>query len=198
MGPRIVVPVEEAAEITRSKVALDLLDSLAARSRALGIHVVCATQYGLANSFPSTLLLNLTARICHRMGTTAQYATALAMDQAELRNHGFEPIPEHEHFAGVCYVAGIRGMRDLSRCRADLVTEATIDQRSRQTADRRWDPTGIFSPAPTSAPVAEPFDEPARGPTPEPAEPIEANPITVPKETPAPVLLFPTVNGAGS
>jgi hypothetical protein len=195
MGPRIVVPVDEAAEVTRSKAAIDLLDSLTARSRALGIHVVCATQYGLAQSFPSTLLLNLTARICHRMGTTAQYATALAMDQGELRDHGFEPIPEHERFAGVCYVAGIRGMGDLSRCRTDLVTEDTIDRRARQTADRRWEPAELFGPQLTVVPTEDDSQQPDPTITLADASPDSDNEA---KSSSAPLILFPGATGGRS
>ena len=84
------------------------------------MHLIVSTQYALTSDFPTTLLLNLTGRICHRMGTAAQYATALAVDQGELRDHGFEPIPEGRRHQGICYVNGIPDLPDLSRCRTDL------------------------------------------------------------------------------
>jgi S-DNA-T family DNA segregation ATPase FtsK/SpoIIIE len=146
MGPRLVAVVDEGAEVARSKTAIELLDSLAARGRALGVHVVVSTQYGLTSDFPTTLLLNLAGRICHRMGTATQYATALAVDQAELRTHGFEPIPEGNRHRGVCYVNGIPGMVDLSRCRADLVTDTALDRQVARTAHLRWPPELIFNP----------------------------------------------------
>ncbi len=144
MGPRLVHVVDEGAELTYSKTAVELLDSLAARGRALGVHLIVSTQYALTADFPTTLLLNLTGRICHRMGTAAQYATALAVDQGELRDHGFEPIPEGERYQGVCYVNGIPGMADLSRCRTDLVSDAAIDRRAAATAHLRWSPEHVF------------------------------------------------------
>ena len=144
MGPRLVHVVDEAAELTRSRTAVDLLDSLAARGRALGVHLIVSTQYALTSDFPTTFLLNLTGRICHRMGTAAQYATALAVDQGELRDHGFEPIPEGRRFQGVCYVNGIPGLADLSRCRTDLVSDAAIDRRAAATAHLRRSPVEVF------------------------------------------------------
>ncbi len=144
MGPRIAHVVDEAAELTGSRAAIELLDSLAARGRALGVHLIVSTQYALTSDFPTTLLLNLTGRICHRMGTTAQYATALAVDQGELRDHGFEPIPEGKRYQGVCYVNGIPGVADLSRCRTDLVSDAAIDRRAAATAHLRRSPAEVF------------------------------------------------------
>jgi DNA segregation ATPase FtsK/SpoIIIE-like protein len=144
MGPRLVHVLDEAAELTRSRTAMDLLDSLAARGRALGVHLIVSTQYALTADFPTTLLLNLTGRVCHRMGTAAQYATALAVDQGELRDHGFEPIPEGDRYQGVCYVNGIPGLADLSRCRTDLVSDSAIDRRAAATAHLRRHPDEVF------------------------------------------------------
>jgi DNA segregation ATPase FtsK/SpoIIIE-like protein len=150
MGPRFVHVVDEAAELTASRTAIELLDSLAARGRALGVHLIVSTQYALTSDFPTTLLLNLTGRICHRMGTAAQYATALAVDQAELRDHGFEPIPEGGRYQGVCYVNGIPGLADLSRCRTDLVSDDAIDRRVAATAHLRRSPEQAFQIAHSS------------------------------------------------
>jgi hypothetical protein len=144
MGPRLTHVVDEAAELTRSRTAIELLDSLAARGRALGVHLIVSTQYALTSDFPTTMLLNLTGRICHRMGTTGQYATALAVDQGELRDQGFEPIPEGDRYQGVCYVNGIPGLADLSRCRTDLVSDAAIDRRAAATAHLRRSPDQVF------------------------------------------------------
>jgi hypothetical protein len=151
MGPRIVHVVDEGAELTASRTAIELLDSLAARGRALGVHLIVSTQYALTSDFPTTLLLNLTGRICHRMGTAAQYATALAVDQGELRDHGFEPIPEGDRFRGVCYVNGLRGVPDLSRCRTDLVSDEAIDRRAAATAHLRRSAEQVFGAADAAA-----------------------------------------------
>jgi hypothetical protein len=106
----------------------------------------------LTSDFPTTLLLNLTGRICHRMGTAAQYATALAVDQGELRDQGFEPIPEGRRHQGICYVNGIPDLPDLSRCRTDLVTDDAIDRRAAQTAHLRRPVEDVFQ---TTTPAGE-------------------------------------------
>jgi hypothetical protein len=187
MGPRLVLVVDEAGELTRSKVAIELLDSLAARGRALGIHLLVSTQYGLTSDFPTTLLLNLTGRICHRMGTATQYATALAVDQAELRAHGFEPIPEGDRHRGVCFVNGIPGMADLSRCRADLVTDAVLDRRVADTAHLRWGPDQVFDVRPVEQLVGEVANGRAEADgDPQGSRRAEAPPQPTPASQPAP------------
>ncbi len=147
MGPRILMVVDEMAEA--NKVELEFLASIAARSRALGMNLLCSTQYALSSKFSSELLLNLSARICHRMGTQLQYATALASDPRELVDNGVRPISEEER--GVCYVAGVPGMGQFVRCRADFVPDHAIDKRAGETAHLRW-PTGdlFFAERPVS------------------------------------------------
>lgn len=142
MGPRVVLVVDEGKELTYSKDAVDRLDSIAARGRALGINLIVVTQYGLAKDFPSTLLANLGHRICHRMGTAVQYAVALGVDQTELKEAGVEPIGEDQ--PGVCYIAGMPGVTDFTRCRSDYVDDTEIDRTAAETAGLRWDEKAIF------------------------------------------------------
>jgi len=108
------------------------------------VHLIVSTQYALTADFPSTFLANLTARVCHRMGTLQQYATALAADQTELKTAGVEPIPPDQ--PGVCYTTGIPGIPDFTRCRTDHVTDPMIDQRAAETAHLRWPGKAILNP----------------------------------------------------
>ena len=122
------------------------------------------------------------------MGTATQYATALAVDQAELRAHGVEAIPEGDRYRGVCYVStGIPGMVDLSRCRADLVTDSALDRRVAETAHLRWSPEQIFTPDPVVQVVDEAtvWEAEADG-DPEGSRRSEALPEPTPDTTPRP------------
>lgn len=141
MGPSILFVVDEAAEMDYNKTAIQALASIAARGRALGIHIVMSTQYALANMFPTALLVNLTGRVCHRMGTLTQYATALGVDQAEAREAGVTAIDDEP---GVCYVTGVEGVPRFMRCRSDFVPDEGIDRRAAATAHLRWDIENLY------------------------------------------------------
>jgi S-DNA-T family DNA segregation ATPase FtsK/SpoIIIE len=177
---RVVLVVDELAELCDSRETIRSLGSIVAKGRAVGVHAVCSTQYALASDLSSTLLLNLGHRVCHRMGTPEQYATALALTTADLRSLGFEAIPEQRATRGVAYINRIDGMPDLERVRADLVTDETLAARVASTAHLRVDPETLWAPIEEPEGFCKPEGlevevEPVAAP-----EPVEALPVPAP------------------
>ncbi len=127
LGPFIVLVVDEMSLLVVERELLKMTKQIAATARALGIFMLCSTQYALAKDFDSALLKNLPARICHRMDTLKSYATALGCEERDLKDEGFQAIPDTHERKGECVVRGVYGMPDFVRCKANFVDDEAID-----------------------------------------------------------------------
>lgn len=121
-GPWVVLALDEMASLKNKtagcKAALAALDQIAAKGRAVGVNVIAATQKALVGDFPSTFLANFEGRMCHRMGTPLEYATALNVAQAELEAGGWHPIGTEPKDRGRFWVTGLTGVADMTLCRS--------------------------------------------------------------------------------
>ncbi len=134
------VPLVDAKVLRQAKVDTEarvgLLSSIARLGRALGVFVVCATQYPLAQVVPSELRAQLDVRIAGRLLGSEQLKVALGDGAASLAS--VEAIPPQ--MPGVAWVYGLAGFDVPALARAALVTDSAIATRVAATAHLtpRW------------------------------------------------------------
>jgi len=95
--PRIVLVIDELAELGRSKVAMAQLESLLSVGRSLRLHVIGATQHPLASVIGSVVKANFSTRLVGMVTdeSTARTATGRA-------DSGAEYLPGRGAFLRVC------------------------------------------------------------------------------------------------
>ncbi|MGN1096491.1 MAG: DNA translocase FtsK, partial [Christensenellales bacterium] len=83
--PRIVIIIDELAELMDrgSKTVESCIDRLARLARAVGIHLICATQRPSVDVVSGTIKNNLTSRIAFRVPTQGDSRTVLGVGGAE-------------------------------------------------------------------------------------------------------------------
>lgn len=169
LGPRLLVVIDELAEIRSvdpsslvgevgdvsalSKAVkeqqqlgvfrLELLASVARLSRAVGVSLICATQYPLAEIVPSGLRSQLTLRVAGRLTGKEQISVALGAGFAE----GVAPDSIGATDPGTCFVVGVAGFPNPVKCRAFHVTDERLAARVAATAGCRVDESDLWPAA---------------------------------------------------
>lgn len=158
MGPYLLIVVDEMAELRPQPgerggmYALEQMASVAALGRAVGVTLLCCTQYALKADFPSRLLTNLPTRICHRMGTPLEYMVALSVSKTLLEASEWRPITLDER--GMFYITGGPGVPDMAKGKATFMPDELIPTVASKTARFRWRPEQLYQ-VPTARWVVE-------------------------------------------
>jgi S-DNA-T family DNA segregation ATPase FtsK/SpoIIIE len=123
-------------------VRLALIEHIAAVGRAAGVTLVCATQYPTADVIDPQIRTQLGLRFMLRVISREQVRVILGDGNQE--QIAPDSIPESE--PGGFWCVGNPGDTKAARGRSLLLTDATLRQRFRDTAQFRIDQTAVFKP----------------------------------------------------